>query len=971
MTAAGVDPDDIDPTRVYPSGIDADMKRCQWLCWKEIVRDGKATKAPLQPDNPTAFGKSSSAMTWASFDTAREAAEGRDMGVGFPFAQASPFVAIDIDIPDDDPEGESWIPDLARLEGAVVELSPSGNYRVLLRDVSVPDWWTNQAPDGPDTREVKLFDESGYVTITGDVVDGSGPPIEATPQESFTYWLKKAWDAFHPDATEDPEDGAETPPWLTKDTPPGSGRDGATSASGAPIGIYDVLSSSAYPEGERREHPYHGSSTGTNFMVSESGETFRCWRHDITGNANHLMGMDVGVIECGDWDGGLDTATWRTVFDTARDAGYDLPEREVAMSDRSELDLSPLDDLPEPSETAIDPVKLLDARDVNDWSPSSVLGTSLLIRGQVSKRSEQQIRYENVAFVCTECYETTMLPQSGDEISYPSSCDHCEDGEYFERDGDATITADYQRIRLQELPEHSGTATGDSIDLDLLGGHVDTVMPGDRIIVEAAMEAEHNGKSRTASLYGTASGIHPLQTDLDDIDVEPYLDDIEAIAAGDHPEYPDDSPFDLLMRSIAPYHEGDESVKKAVMYVLFGGGGASDGSLAALGGGTRKRNTIHLLLIGDPATNKSGLLSRVRELMPRGIYTSGKGASAAGLTATATQDQFGDGGWTLEAGALVRADGGIACVDELDKMEPGDRDGLLECMSEQQVSVAKAGMNSTFPARTAVFAAANPENGHFSDYTRVAEEVNISSPVISRFDLRFVMRDEHDEESDAAVAERMNAAQRAHAGDADPDIDQPLSDGLIRAYIQHAKTLSPALTDEAADQVISDYIDIRAAGDDVISALGRASPRSINAIHSIAEASARIRLSEDIEVEDIDRATAIQRAMMANLNGTGIADDIGGSDRTTSTATLGESSDSPSRSTHASAMSQHERLQYVHRKVGEIADRDDGAEHARIADIIDECEAVGMKESQIIADIGKLGEMDQIYEPVTGEYRLL
>ena len=205
---------ELDPYRVLPSGIDADMKRLRWLCWR-IEGETKPPKRAECPEHPKKKASSTDPSTWSSFEEVTEAAEGKDVGIGLSFEeneQPSPFVAIDIDIP----EGGEWVPPLDRLGGAVVERSPSGNLRVYLRDVDVPTRWKNLGRDGRDQPELKLFWKSGYVTVTGDVLEGHGPPIGETSQVAFETWLKDAWRAFHQEVLNEDVEG-ETPPWEAED----------------------------------------------------------------------------------------------------------------------------------------------------------------------------------------------------------------------------------------------------------------------------------------------------------------------------------------------------------------------------------------------------------------------------------------------------------------------------------------------------------------------------------------------------------------------------------------------------------------------------------------------------------------------------------------------------------------------------------------------------------------------------------
>jgi len=308
-----------------PEGIDDEMKRCQWLCWGH---DGKA------PTDPTTGGYASHTdpATWGSWDDALAMAERKGYGVGFPFQQDAPFIGVDVDVPDSD----GWVPDFGRIGGAVVERSPSGNWHVFLREVEVPEWWTDLSGDGPETDEIGTYADSKYTTVTGDILEGHGPPIEEVSQGAFEDWLKDAWVGWHEAHLEhdDYPDEVSTPPWEDSDSTLEGDFNEAGSSQGSgetdvDIGIYDVLPRSEHPGDERGSHPYHGSKSGTNFMVDEDGESFRCWRHEVTGHAGHLLGMDVGVLDCGEWDRReIATETWREIYDAAREAGYDIPAKD-------------------------------------------------------------------------------------------------------------------------------------------------------------------------------------------------------------------------------------------------------------------------------------------------------------------------------------------------------------------------------------------------------------------------------------------------------------------------------------------------------------------------------------------------------------------------------------------------------------------------------------------------------------------
>ena len=164
--------------------------------------------------------------------------------------------------------------------------------------------------------------------------------------------------------------------------------------------------------------------------------------------------------------------------------------------------------------------------------------------------------------------------------------------------------------------------------------------------------------------------------------------------------------------------------------------------------------------MGDPGIAKSQLLRSVAELSPRGVMTTGKSTSAAGLTATVVRDDFGDGRWTLEAGALVLASGGVACVDEIDKMEAEDRSAMHEALEQQTVTITKAGINSTLQARCAVLAAANPKFGRINPMNPMAGQIDMPITLLSRFDIFFIMRDVLDNEKDERLASQILESHR-------------------------------------------------------------------------------------------------------------------------------------------------------------------------------------------------------------------
>ena len=235
--------------------------------------------------------------------------------------------------------------------------------------------------------------------------------------------------------------------------------------------------------------------------------------------------------------------------------------------------------------------------------------------------------------------------------------------------------------------------------------------------------------------------------------------------------------YEKIRGSIAPSIYGYDDVKEALALQLV------SGFEKHLPDGARIRGDIHILLVGDPGIAKSQLLRYMIKISPRGIYTSGKSSTSAGLTATAVKDELGDGRWTIEAGALVLADKGIAAIDEMDKMDNEDKSALHEAMEQQTISVAKAGVMATLKSRCSLLAAANPKLGRFDKYEPIAPQINLTPALMSRFDLIFVLTDDPDTKRDSAIAQHILKSN--YAGELatqiawNPDISQEDIDNAL------------------------------------------------------------------------------------------------------------------------------------------------------------------------------------------------
>ncbi len=426
---------------------------------------------------------------------------------------------------------------------------------------------------------------------------------------------------------------------------------------------------------------------------------------------------------------------------------------------------------------------------------------------------------------------------------------------------------DSQKLRIQESPEGlRGGEQPQTLDVDVTDDLPGRVTPGDRVVINGVLKSmqrvTHGEKNTIFDIYLECNSIEIAEKEFEEVEIA-EKDEEEILRLSRDPLV-----YRKITHSIAPTIYGNEDVKEAIALQIFGG------IMKEMPDGSHLRGDIHMLLIGDPGIAKSQLLRYVVRLSPRGIYTSGQSSTSAGLTATAVKDEFGDGRWTLEAGALVLADMGIAAVDEMDKMQKEDRSALHEAMEQQTISVAKAGITATLKSRCALLGAANPKYGRFDDFVPIGEQINMPASLLSRFDLIFIMTDKPEQKRDSAIAEHILKAhgigeliaQHARSpidgvddeyiskqlAPVTPDIDPQ----LFRKYVAYAKrTCFPMLTPEASDALIEYYMKLRAVADSNNPVPITA--RQLEALVRLAEASARIRLSNRIEKTDADRVVHI------------------------------------------------------------------------------------------------------------------
>nr|WP_294997979.1 minichromosome maintenance protein MCM [uncultured Methanobrevibacter sp.] len=477
---------------------------------------------------------------------------------------------------------------------------------------------------------------------------------------------------------------------------------------------------------------------------------------------------------------------------------------------------------------------------------SKYIGTFVAADGIVRKTDEIRPRIETGVFECRGCMRLHEVEQtSGNHIIEPSLCSECG-GRSFRLLQEESKYIDTQTARMQEPLENlSGGTEPKQMLMILEDDLVDELNPGDKVRITGTLKTFREERSGKFKNYIYVNHIEPLEQEFEELHLSEE-DEEKIIELSQDPHI-----YDKIIKSTAPSIRGYRDVKEAIALQLFGG------AAKQLEDETKLRGDIHILIVGDPGIGKSQILKYVSRLAPRSIYTSGKGTSGAGLTAAAVRDELG--GWSLEAGALVLGDQGNVCVDELDKMRSEDRSALHEALEQQTVSIAKAGIMATLNSRCSVLAAANPKFGRFDRYKVLAEQIDLPAPIISRFDLIFVIEDKPSRDGDAKLADHILKIHKENT------VDYEIEPELLRKYIAYARrNVNPQLTDEANEVLKEFYVSTRNSNPEEQGAVP-ITARQLEAIIRLSEASAKIKLKEYVEKEDAEKAVRLQMACLKEV----------------------------------------------------------------------------------------------------------
>jgi len=480
------------------------------------------------------------------------------------------------------------------------------------------------------------------------------------------------------------------------------------------------------------------------------------------------------------------------------------------------------------------------------WRISCIVGTRTNVIPHLSSA-----RYE-----CPSCGHVLTIIQVDEIKRVPNRCSCGRKGKFKEISNELI---DAQSLVLQENPEElSGDQQPQQIKAilkeDLVSvKNTELTKPGKRLIMNGILKGIPIWKGKMQSIkMEFLFEINSFEAvDEDSIKIQITKEDEKEIKQFAKQE----GCIQKIVKMMAPAIYGNEEIKEGLLYGLVGGNQIIDSD------GHKERGDIHVLQVGDPGLAKTQLLRRVFQISPKAVYASGKGVSGPGITASVIKDEL-TGGWTLAPGPLVIAHKGVLCLDEIDKMRPDDRSHMHDGMESQKIHINKAGINQTLNTETTVIAAGNPKNGKFDTYGNFVKQIDLETPLINRFDLIFAITDEDDEEKDKNLAKHKSIRIKEAQQQKKQKKESGSQDIFLRKYLTYARDMKPIWNDNALDHKDDWYVKIRkkrAPGSIPLN------PRQLETIKRLAEANAKLQISDKVTIDNVNQAIDIMEFMLNQM----------------------------------------------------------------------------------------------------------